>query len=260
MQKLFDEQFYATYKDYPRDIFAIPGNHDGKLRDKDGKSAIEHFMMNFCTLGRHISNDNLSSKRKSMIQPYPYWLFRTPLAYFVCLYSNDVNGGQLDDPEGNETPQFNWLVDTLKMIRKADDGPRFSSRSTIRPFRAAATFPSAATPTSGHPHTRVLKPLSKILQEAFEASKLYPDAVFSAHAHLYQRLTYVCADGREIPYLIAGSGGHAPVEALAERCDGSFGTPPQLPVHSVALPDSPFPTAKAPRWWPTTIRSTGSCG
>ncbi len=57
-----------------------------------------------------------------MIQPYPYWLFRTPLAYFVCLYANDVNGGQLDDPESDETPQSNWLVDTLKAVRKEDDG------------------------------------------------------------------------------------------------------------------------------------------
>ena len=75
MQKLFNEQFYATYKDYPGEIFAIPGNHDGKIKDKDGKSAIDHFMMNFCSSDRHISSDNLnSSKRKTMIQPYPYWL------------------------------------------------------------------------------------------------------------------------------------------------------------------------------------------
>ncbi len=242
MQKLFNEQFYTTYKDYPRDIFAIPGNHDGKLKDKDGKSAIEHFMMNFCTLGRHTSNDNLSSTRKSMIQPYPYWLFRTPLAYFVCLYSNDINGGQLDDPESNETPQFNWLVDTLKMIRKEDDDRAVFLAIHYPPFSGGSNFPERGNPNLGPTsHTRMLKPLAKILQEAFEAGKLYPDAVFSAHAHHYQRLTYFCADGREIPYLIVGSGGHAPVEALAERCDGSFVAPPQLPVRSVAPPGFAFP-------------------
>jgi len=250
MQKLFNEQFYTTYKDYPREIFAIPGNHDGKTKDKDGKSAIDHFMMNFCTLNRHISNDNLnSSERKTMIQPYPYWLFRTPLAYFVGLYTNDVNAGQLDDPESNETPQFNWLVETLKEIRKEDSGRAIFLAIHYPPFSGASNFPERGNPNLGPTkHTRVLKPLAKILQEAFEASNLHPDAVFSAHAHHYQRLTYCCDDGREIPYLIVGSGGHTPVEALSERCDGSVGTPPtrpQFPLLSVAPPGFAFPDGES---------------
>ena len=98
MQKLFNEQFYETYAGYPQEIFAVPGNHDSKIKDKEGKSAIDHFIANFCAPDRHIASDNLSSQRKTMIQPYPYWVFRTPLAFFVCLYANDVNGGQLDDP------------------------------------------------------------------------------------------------------------------------------------------------------------------
>jgi acid phosphatase type 7 len=250
MQKLFDEQFYATYKDYPGEIFAIPGNHDGKIKDKDGKSAIDHFMMNFCTSDRHISSDNLnSSKRKTMIQPYPYWLFRTPLAYFVGLYTNDVNAGQLDDPESNETPQFDWLVETLKEIREEDNGRAVFLAIHYPPFSGASNFPERGNPNLGPTkHTRMLKPLAKILQEAFEASKLHPHAVFSAHAHHYQRLTYCCADGREIPYLIVGSGGHTPVEALAERCDGSVGAPPtrpQFPLLSVAPPGFAFPDGES---------------
>jgi acid phosphatase type 7 len=250
MQKLFNEQFYATYKDYPGEIFAIPGNHDGKIKDKDGKSAIDHFMMNFCASGRRVSKDDLSSsKRKTMIQPYPYWLFRTPLAHFVCLYTNDVNGGQLDDPESNETPQFNWLVETLKKIRKKDNGRAVFLAIHYPPFSGTSNFPERGNPNLGPTtHTRMLKPLAKILQEAFDASKLYPDAVFSAHAHHYQRLTYRCADGREIPYLIVGSGGHWPVESLAERCDGSVGTSPtrrRSPLLSVAPPGFAFPDGES---------------
>jgi hypothetical protein len=56
------------------------------------------------------------------------------------------------------------------------------------------------------------------LQRAFQASGQFPHAVLSAHAHLYQRLTYTCADGRQIPYLIAGGGGHVPVEKLGKPC------------------------------------------
>jgi hypothetical protein len=244
MQKLFNDQFYETYKNYPREIFAIPGNHDGKIKDDQGRSAIDHFIEDFCAPDRHISSDDPSgSPRKTMIQPYPYCLvLKTPLAYFVCLYANDINGGQLDDPESNATAQFNWLIDTLKMIRKEDDGRAVLLTIHYPPFSGAGNFPERGNPNLGPtPHTRVLKPLAKILQEAFEASKLYPDAVFSAHAHHYQRLTYLCADGLQIPYLIVGSGGHAPVEPLAERCDGSFGAPPQLPVRSVSPPGFAFP-------------------
>jgi hypothetical protein len=57
-----------------------------------------------------------------------------------------------------------------------------------------------------------------LLQRAFRDSGQYPDAVLSAHAHHYQRLTYTHADGRQIPYLIAGGGGHVPVEKLLKPC------------------------------------------
>src|SRR5712692_5513050 len=37
---------------------------------------------------------------------------------------------------------------------------------------------------------------------------LWPDVVLSGHAHLYQRFTRKMKVGREIPYVVAGSGGH----------------------------------------------------
>ena len=120
--------------------------------------------------------------------------------------------------------------------RKEDDGRAVLRAIHYPPFSGASNFPERGNPNLGPTkHTRVLKPLAKILQEAFKASKLYPDAVFSAHAHHYQRLTYRCADGREIPYLIVGSGGHAPVESLAERCDGGVGRSPRRP-HTIPRP------------------------
>ena len=132
------------------------------------------------------------------------------------------------------------------MIRKEDDDRAVLLAIHYPPFSGGSNFPERGNPNLGPTtHTRVLMPLAKILQEAFDASKLHPDAVFSAHAHLYQRLTYFCADGREIPFLIVGSGGHAPAEALAERCDGSFSAPPQLPVLSVAPPGFAFPDGES---------------
>ncbi len=49
--------------------------------------------------------------------------------------------------------------------------------------------------------------LTSDLDAAFKESGLWPDAVLSGHAHLYERWHRVI-EGRDIPYLIAGSGGY----------------------------------------------------
>jgi 2',3'-cyclic-nucleotide 2'-phosphodiesterase (5'-nucleotidase family) len=49
--------------------------------------------------------------------------------------------------------------------------------------------------------------LANDLDRAFTAAGFWPDAILSGHAHIYQRFSR-SADGREIPYVVAGSGGH----------------------------------------------------
>jgi hypothetical protein len=50
--------------------------------------------------------------------------------------------------------------------------------------------------------------LAKDIDTACQGAQLWPDAVLSGHAHLYQRFTRRVAD-LEIPYLVSGSGGFA---------------------------------------------------
>jgi hypothetical protein len=222
--KLYDIQFYAPYAPYGPPIFAVAGNHDGKDRDPDGpmrKSAIHHFLKNFCGLDDGDPPDNSSSSRAPVSQPYPYWLLETPLAYFVGLYTNVNNAGQLDDPKEDGRPQYDWLVRTLGDIREAADGKAVLLAVHYPPYSAAANFLERGDPNLGptpRPPDKTLEPLGALLRQAFRDSGQYPDAVFSAHAHLYQRLTYTHADGRQIPYLIVGSGGHIPVEKLSKPC------------------------------------------
>jgi acid phosphatase type 7 len=221
--QMYDAQFYAPYAAYEPPVFAIAGNHDGKDRDPDGptrKSAIHHFLKNFCGLQDGDPPDNQSSARPAMTQPYPYWLLETPLAYFVGLYTNVSNAGQLDDPGSDGRPQYDWLVRTLKDIREAGDGKAVLLALHYPPYSAAANFPQRGDPNLGPsaPAGKTLEPVGMLLQQAFRASGQYPDAVLSAHAHHYQRLTYTHADGRQIPYLVAGGGGHAPVEKLSTPC------------------------------------------
>jgi hypothetical protein len=236
-QKLYNEHFYTPYSGYGRNIFAIAGNHDGKDSKHLEKSAIRHFLRNFCDSARNPSPDDQSSGRLTMIEPYPYWLLRTPLAYFVGLYANDINAGQLDDPTADARPQYDWLVQTLKAIRKEKDGRPVFVAVHYPPYSAAANFPQRGDPNLGPTRWgKKLRPLAAILEEAYEESGQYPDAVFSAHAHLYQRITYTHDGGRQIPYLIVGSGGHAPIESLAHSCEGEPGVAPATPCETV-LPD-----------------------
>ena len=237
---MYNSQFYAQFTSYDRNILAISGNHDGKSSDHSKKSAILHFLQNFCGSKREVSPDNQTDRRLTMTQPYPYWLFETSVAYVVGLYTNDINGGQLDDPMSTESPQYQWLVKILKGIKEAADGKVVFLALHYPPYSGAANFAERGDPNLGPtprqpPPAGVLQPLSNILQQAFHESAQYPDVVISAQAHLYQRITYTYANGWQIPYLIAGSGGHAPVEKLSKTCSGDTATLPNLPF-DVVLP------------------------
>jgi Calcineurin-like phosphoesterase len=237
---MYNAQFYHQFASYDRSIFAVAGNHDGKSSDHQKKSGILHFLQNFCDSKRRPSPDNQTDRRPTMNQPYPYWLFETSVAYIVSLYTNDINGGQLDDPMGTDNPQYQWLVKTLKGIKEAADGKVVFLALHYPPYSGAANFAERGDPNLGPtprraPPAGVLQPLGSILQQAFHESAQYPDIVISAHAHLYQRITYTYANGWQIPYLIAGSGGHGPVEKLSKTCSGDTVNLPNVPF-DVVLP------------------------
>jgi hypothetical protein len=77
--------------------------------------------------------------------------------------------------------------------------------------------------------------LANALQQAFTDSGQRADAVFSAHAHLFERLTYTFADKTTMPCLIVGCGGHS-LENLFDECDGSQGNTRNVPFDAV-MPD-----------------------
>ncbi len=234
--KMYNSQFYAQFAAYGREIFAVAGNHDGKTSVHTQKSAIMHFLGNFCDSKRQRSPDNQAenSKRLTMIQPYPYWLFETPVCYFVGLYTNDINGGQLDDPMETKSPQYRWLIDTLQGIKAAANGKAVFLALHYPPYSGAANFAERGNPNLGPtprraPPAGTLLPLGNILQQAFHESGQYPDLVLSAHAHSYQRITYRHAAGWQIPYLVCGSGGHGPIEKISHTCSGESVTLPSVP-------------------------------
>jgi acid phosphatase type 7 len=238
---MYDVQFYQQYASYQPEIFSIPGNHDSKWSKLSEQSAIDHYLLNFCDSRRRISSDNSSrSDRKTMVQPYPYWMLETPVAYIVGLDTNDVNGGLLDDPQKHREPQYAWLVETLKKIKKAGDGKRLVLAVHYPPYSGAANFSQRGDPNLGpsrrrNPGAGLLQPLVVTLQQAYQQAQLYPDLVISAHAHLYQRITYTYTGGYQIPHLICGASGHWYIEKMAVACDNSLGNA-ATPPFSAVLP------------------------
>ena len=73
---------------------------------------------------------------------------------------------------------------------------RFYWRCIIR-RNGNIDFEERGNPTYGndnsYPHA---VPIGMVLQEAFAQAGQIPDAIFSAHAHLYQRITVAYGDGR----------------------------------------------------------------
>jgi hypothetical protein len=70
------------------------------------------------------------------------------------------------------------------------------------------------------------------LQQAFSDGGQRADVLFSAHAHLFERLTYTYADKSVMPCLIVDCGSHS-LEKLFEECDGSKGAKQKVPFDAV---------------------------
>ena len=113
------------------------------------------------------------------------------------------------------------------------------------PYNGAVNFTQRGDPTLG-PSTGAANaiPIGMLLQEAFTASGQIPDAIFCAHAHLYQRLTITYNDSsgnpvQQVPLLIAGTGGHTTLEVMSEACSGAAGTIQAVPCDIFASGNIP---------------------
>jgi hypothetical protein len=120
-----------------------------------------------------------------MIQPNVYWTLETPFATIIGIYTNVPEGGWLDKD------QIAWLETELhhapidKVLILATHHPIYS---LDRPYRGS-TY------------------MSRVLNGAIQKTNRIPDIIFSSHVHNYQRFTRLL-NGRSIPYIIVGAGGH----------------------------------------------------
>jgi hypothetical protein len=200
------DQFYEPFRGYDRPIFAIPGNHDGMVFGS-GSSApqvptLEAFLANFCAATPEPSPDAGTLIRSVMTQPGVYFTLDAPYVSIIGLYSNvlDTGGGVISSQDGH----FPLVNDQLDFLT--------SELTRLKPDRTAGK--RAVIVAVHHPPLSIdakhggTTGLANDIDACCKKAGLWPDAVLSGHAHLYQRFTRV-VNGRQVPYIVSGSGGFA---------------------------------------------------
>ncbi len=198
------DQFYDPFRAYDRPIFAIPGNHDGVVFGDSATSkappSLEAFLRNFCASKPGPSADAGGLMRSAMTQPGVYFTLDAPMVSIIGLYSNVLEGPGVISSQGKKYPisdaQLNFLQAELQRLKPARlAGERAVIIATHHPPLSADIKHGGSTG------------LSNDIDQACKNAGLWPDAVFSGHAHLYQRFTRRVAN-QEIPYVVSGSGGY----------------------------------------------------
>jgi len=201
------DQFYEPFRDYDRPIFAIPGNHDGMVfgdsPDTPSVATLTAFLRNFCADSPGPSPDAGGLVRSTMTQPGVYFTLDAPFVSIVGLYTNVIDGGPgvISSEDGHypsmNDDQLTFLTGELERLKPAREAGE-------RAVLIACHHPPVSA-DSKHGGTTGL---ANDIDSACRQAGLWPDAVLSGHAHLYQRFTRE-VDGREIPYVVSGSGGFA---------------------------------------------------
>lgn len=201
------DQFYEPFRNYDRPIFAIPGNHDGMVfgdtPDVPQVSTLTAFLRNFCADKAAQSPDASTLVRSTMTQPGVYFTLDAPFVSIIGIYTNVLEGPGVISSQGGHYPtlagdaQLNFLKAELKRLATA-------RKKMERAVIIACHHPPASVDAKHGGGSGLADDIDTAAREA----GFWPDAILSGHAHLYQRYTRK-VDGREIPYVVAGSGGFA---------------------------------------------------
>ncbi len=206
------DQFYEPYRDYPAPILAIAGNHDGVVYTGDPEPTLDAFLLNFCTPSPVQSPDSGGLLRTTMIQPGVYFTLEAPFVRILGLYSNVLEDpGVISGENGQNAVLDNRQIAFLTAALQRIKSEKFTGAIII-----AMHHPPF---TGGSIHGGSPLMLADI-DAACQAAGVWPHAVFSGHAHNYQRFTHTVGN-LQIPFLVAGCGGHSPLSSMR----GTYRTP-----------------------------------
>jgi hypothetical protein len=220
------DQFYDPYRDYPAPILAIPGNHDAvvyKSTTVTPPKSLVAFQAQFCAPAPVHTPEAVGIARTAMTQPGVYFTLNAPFIKIIGLYSNTGEGATQGIIAGKTVgpDQKNFLIAQLE--HAATDRKNGFRGAVI----LAVHHPPFTASTQHGPSPDMLNDID----DACAKSGVTPDAVFSGHAHLYERYTrYVTVNGalRQVPFVVAGTGGYPNLGGLKYNAPA----PPRTPVDS----------------------------
>lgn len=212
--KYYYDQFYEPYRNYPAPIFAIPGNHDGQVYTNEGVPSLDAFLRNFVSAQPVKTPESGGLIRTAMTQPAVYFALDAPFVTIIGLYSNVLEDPGVVSSEGDsrspvDDQQISFLVSALQQAKK----------------KGGATIVVTHHPpySGGTNHGGSPRMLADI-DAACEKAGYWPHAHLSGHAHNYQRFTRTVKN-YDIPYVVCGNGGHAPLAKIKASGSGALRTP-----------------------------------
>jgi hypothetical protein len=152
-----------------------------------------------------LSPDAGGLSRTTMIQPGVYFTLDAPFVRILGLYSNVLEDpGVISGESGSNTVldnrQLTFLTTALARI-KSDN------------FSGAVIIAMHHPPFTGGGEHGGSPAMLKDIDNACKKAGVWPHAVLSGHAHNYQRFTRT-VNNFQIPYIVAGCGGHSPLSRM----------------------------------------------
>ena len=217
--KYYYDQFFEPWRAYQAPILAVAGNHDGVVYTGDPAPTLDAWLRNFCATEPVETPDAAGLIRTAMIQPGVFYTFDSPFVRILALYSNVLEDPGVISTEAGTRPTLNdTQIDFLTAALTRCKAENYAGAVLIAvhhpPFTAGLTHGGSPLELAD-------------MDKACTAAGFWPHAVFSGHAHNYQRFTRTVGPGAAnltIPYIVAGNGGHA-IDALRKINGQTIRTP-----------------------------------
>lgn len=202
--KYYYDQFYAPWRVYQGPILGVAGNHDGVVYKGDPAPTLDAWLRNLCATAPVMTPEVGGLIRTAMIQPGVFYTFDAPFVRILAVYSNVLEDPGVLSTEGGTRPGLNdTQIAFLEAALTRCKTEKYAGAVLIvvhhPPFTAGVTH-------GGSP--RMLQDMDM----AANAAGFWPHAVFSGHAHNYQRYTRTLNPGTKsvtnVAYVVAGNGGH----------------------------------------------------
>ncbi len=212
--KYYYDEYYEPYRNYPRPIVAIPGNHDSfVLPDTPaGQTPLDIFQNNFCAAQPAVTPEAYSLHRTAMTQPGVYYAFDAPFVRIIGLFSNALEDPGVISSEGGKWAnvtdvQLDFLQQQLQQVA----AERYPGAVLLAVHHPPFVYQAPGGTAGSSDHGSSLNMLHDI-DTVCAGVGVYPHAILSGHAHNYQRFTRkISLAGRqiEVPFIVCGNGGHA---------------------------------------------------